>query len=125
MFGWVEAGEHLRFPLEPGEPVRISREGVGEDLQRDVAAELRVGGAIDLAHAAYADEGGHVIVPEAGADGQGHDLARRDPCREFFRTSTPQEERHAVVPLVARVVEDRTWVLRERECDRPGAGKRL
>ncbi len=26
----VEAGEDLRFPLEPGEPIRVSREGVGE-----------------------------------------------------------------------------------------------
>ena len=72
MFGWVEAGEDLRFPLEPGEAIRISGEGVRQDLQRDVAAQLRVGGAIDLAHAAFADEGGDVVVAEAGADGQGH-----------------------------------------------------
>ncbi len=32
MFGWVEAGEDLRFPLEPGEPIRVSGEGVGENL---------------------------------------------------------------------------------------------
>ena len=28
-------GEDLRLPLEPGEPIRIRREGVGEDLQGD------------------------------------------------------------------------------------------
>ena len=44
-------------------------EGVGEDLQRDIAAELRVGGAIDLAHAALADEGGDVVMAETGTDG--------------------------------------------------------
>ena len=38
--GMVEAGENLRFPREPGEPVRVPREGVGEDLQRDLAVEL-------------------------------------------------------------------------------------
>ena len=44
----VEAGEDLRLPLEPGEAIRISREGVGEDLQRDLAVQLRVGGLIHL-----------------------------------------------------------------------------
>ncbi len=63
----VEAGEDLRLPFEPGEAIWISREGVGEDLQRDLAVELRVGGLPDLAHPALAQEGGDVIVPEAGA----------------------------------------------------------
>ena len=34
----VEAGEDLRLPREPGEAIRVSREGVGEDLQRDLQA---------------------------------------------------------------------------------------
>ena len=33
----VERGEHLRFALEASEPVGIEGEGVGQDLQRDVA----------------------------------------------------------------------------------------
>ena len=36
------------------------------------AAELRVGGAIDLAHAALADEGGDVVMAEADTSLQGH-----------------------------------------------------
>ena len=68
----VEAGEDLRLPLEPGEPIRVSREGVGQDFQRDIAAQLRVGGAIDLSHPPFANEGGHVVGPEAGADGESH-----------------------------------------------------
>ena len=68
----VEAGQHLRFPLEPGEAIRVSRKGVGEDLQRDVAAQLRVGGAIHLSHGPFTNEGGHVTVPEPGADFEGH-----------------------------------------------------
>ena len=54
----IEAGEDLRLPRESGEAVRISREGVGQDLQRDLAVELGVGGLPDLAHAALAEEGG-------------------------------------------------------------------
>ena len=72
--GVVEAGEDLRLPRESGEAVRIAGEGVGEDLQRDLAAQLRVGGLPDLAHAAFTEEGGDVVVPEAGAGGQGHGL---------------------------------------------------
>ena len=41
-----------------------------------IPVELGVGGLIDLAHAALADEGGDVVVAEAGADGQGHGLFR-------------------------------------------------
>ncbi len=37
-----------------------------------LAAQLRVGGLPDLAHAALADEGGDVVVPEAGAGGEWH-----------------------------------------------------
>ena len=36
------------------------------------AAQLRVGGAIDLPHAALADEGSHVVMAEASSDGEGH-----------------------------------------------------
>ena len=68
----VEAGENLRLPLESREAIGVSREGVRKDLQGDIAAQLRVGGPIHLAHAPLADEGGHVVMAEAGADGQGH-----------------------------------------------------
>ena len=71
----VEAGEDLRFPLEPCEPIRVSSEGVREDLQGHLAAELRVGGLIDLPHPPLADEGGHVVVSEAVTDGQSHELS--------------------------------------------------
>ena len=33
---------------------------------------LGVGGLVDLAHAAFADEGGHVVMAESGADAEGH-----------------------------------------------------
>ena len=61
----VEAGEDLGLPREPGEPVRIAGEGVRQDLQRDLAVELRVGGLPDLAHAALAEQGDDVVVAEA------------------------------------------------------------
>ena len=43
-----------------------------EDLQRDLAVELGVGGLPDLAHPAFPEEGGDVVVAEAGADLERH-----------------------------------------------------
>ena len=54
---------------------------VGEDLQRDVAAQLRVGRLIDLPHAAFADEARDVVVAETGADVEGHQLILRVGAR--------------------------------------------
>jgi len=48
----IEAGEDLGFALEAGQSIRIGREGVGKDLQRDFAVEAGVGRAIRLPHAA-------------------------------------------------------------------------
>ena len=94
----VEAGEDLGLPREPGEPIWISREGVGEDLQGDLAIELRVGGLPDLAHPALAEEGGDVVVPEAGAGGQSHELfeSRNEP---FYAEAVHRLQRvHRIVP---------------------------
>jgi hypothetical protein len=66
--GVVDGGEHPGLALEAGEPRGVEREGGGQDLERDVAAELRVGGAVDLSHPARADRGGHAIVAERAAD---------------------------------------------------------
>ena len=70
--GVVEAGEDLRFPLEPGKAIRVLGEGVGEDLQRHLAVELGVSRLPDLAHATLAEQSGDVVMSDAGVDGQGH-----------------------------------------------------
>jgi hypothetical protein len=51
----IERGQHLRLALETCEAVGVERERVGDDLQRDVAIQLGIAGAIDLAHAAGAE----------------------------------------------------------------------
>ena len=45
----VERGQHLRFAPESRQPVRLGREGVGQDLQRHVAVESEIPRAIHLA----------------------------------------------------------------------------
>ena len=55
--GMIERRKHARFALEARQPIGIERNAARQDLQRDVAAELRVVRAIDLAHPADAEEG--------------------------------------------------------------------
>jgi hypothetical protein len=62
----------LRFPLEPREPVRVRREGVGEHLQGIVPLERRVMRAPDLAHPPLANQGGDFIRPDAAPGADGH-----------------------------------------------------
>jgi hypothetical protein len=44
MFGMVERGQDLSFTTEPGEPLRIACERVRQDLDRDLALQVRVDG---------------------------------------------------------------------------------
>ncbi len=56
-----------------------------KDLQGDLVVELRVGGLPDLPHAPLPEEGGHVVVPEAGAWTRGHDLLEPRIARFYTR----------------------------------------
>jgi len=47
--GMVERRQHARFALEAGASIGIADKGGRQDLDRDVAPEPRVAGAIDLA----------------------------------------------------------------------------
>jgi hypothetical protein len=60
----VEGGQHLGFTLEPRDALRIGRHGVVQDFHRDVAPELRVARAVDLAHPAGAGEGDDFVQAE-------------------------------------------------------------
>ena len=69
MFGWFSEARVLRFALEPREPIGVGGERLGQDLDRDVAIQLRVARAIDLAHAAGAEGRQDLVRAEAGAGG--------------------------------------------------------
>ena len=71
----IQRGQRLRFALEAREPLGIGDEQLGQDLDRDVAIELRVARAIHLAHAAGAERGEDLVGAEARAEGKGQPLA--------------------------------------------------
>jgi hypothetical protein len=64
----IERREHLRFTFEPRDTVGVSRKTFGQNLQRDIAVEVRVFRAIDLAHSSFAKLGEDAIWPECLAD---------------------------------------------------------
>ena len=67
--GMIERGQNLGFALEPREPLGIVREQIGQHLQRDVAAELRIPRAKHLAHPACADRADDFVQSKFGARG--------------------------------------------------------
>ncbi len=74
MLGWFSDASVCASRVKPREPIGISGEGVGQDLERDVAIELRVAGPIHLSHAAFADLRGDFVDAEARAGGEGQAL---------------------------------------------------
>ena len=70
----IERGQRLRFAREAGESIMIGGERVRQDLQGDVAIELRVASAIHLAHATGANGRDDLVRAESGSWGE-----RQDP----------------------------------------------
>ena len=69
----VQRGQQLGLALEACQPFGISGEGVGEDLDRDLAVEVRVESLPHDTHAAFADLFDEPVVEQllAGCDGHG------------------------------------------------------
>jgi hypothetical protein len=75
----VQRGERPGFAHEPRKAVRIAGEAIGQDLQRDIAIELRVAGSEHLPHPALADRRSDLVNAESrtGRQGQGPDYRAR------------------------------------------------
>ena len=84
----VEGRQHLRFTLEAGQPLGVVDEGVGEDLQRDIAVEFGVTGLVHFARAACADGGEDFVGAEGGAYLKSHCWERLS----IALTRSPQTE---------------------------------
>src|SRR5947208_2999887 len=64
--GVIQRRERLRFELESAEPIFVVRGVRREHLDRDGSFQDRIAGAVDLAHAATADERSDFICAELG-----------------------------------------------------------
>ena len=74
MFGWLSAASTCGFARESRQAIGVQGECVRQDLQRDVAIELGVAGAIDLAHSTFADLCEQLVGAEPAARGEGQTL---------------------------------------------------
>ena len=74
--GMVQRGQGLGLALEAGEAIGIVREGLGQDLDRDVAVQFRIARAKYLPHPAFADLGRDFVNAEAGAGSQGQSVTQ-------------------------------------------------
>ena len=68
----IQRGERLRFTLKSRDAFGIGDERLGQDLDRDLAIELRVARAIHLAHPACPERVANLIRAEPCASGQRH-----------------------------------------------------
>jgi hypothetical protein len=66
----------LGFPLESGNPLRVTREALRQHLDRNVPLQRAVARAIDFTHAARADGGEDFVRAEPNTGLEGHDRSR-------------------------------------------------
>ncbi len=81
--GMVQRRQHLRFALEPGQPVRVGGHRRRQHLDCDVALQLAIAGAVDLAHSARAEGRGNRVRPEDCAGRERHHasiISRQGPA---------------------------------------------
>ena len=84
----VERGQQLRLAREARSALRIGDEDVGQDLDRDVAIELRIASAIDLAHSAGPKRAEDLVRTEARAGGQRHAIPSSPWCNSIVAPRT-------------------------------------
>jgi hypothetical protein len=68
----IQRRERLCFALEPGNPIAVGGKHIREDFDRDVAVELRIPRAVDLAHSAGTERRDDLINTEPRAWCQRH-----------------------------------------------------
>ncbi len=65
IFVWFIAASACASRVKPRQPIGITGEGVGKDLQSHITIELRVVGPVYLSHPSFADLRGDFVDAEA------------------------------------------------------------
>ncbi len=68
----IQGGERLCLAREPRQAIVIAGKSLVQDLDRHIATQRGVAGAVDLAHAARPERGQDHVRTEAGTGGEGH-----------------------------------------------------
>jgi hypothetical protein len=104
----IQRGEQARLALEARDPLGMGREGLGEDLDRDIAPEPRIARAINLSHAAAAEQRVERVDADAAAlpvrvvvdqfRGDLHRGRREKPRRRWLLEERPDLALQGVIP---------------------------
>ena len=73
----IQAGDRLRLSLEPLPQRLVLRVPIGQHLQGDLATQLAIGRAKDLAHAADRQRAGIAVARRQDLSGQRHGRAKK------------------------------------------------
>ena len=68
----IERAEYFGFPLKALEPFRIGGDVRRKQFQRNLSLQLRIAGAVHLAHATRAKRGDDVIGAETSPQREWH-----------------------------------------------------
>ncbi len=91
----VEGRRRACFLLETVQPVTISGECGGQNLDRNAAVKARIPSPVHLAHPAGAEQLDNLVRSELRAGGEGHSarhyIPKEGPCRRcrLFRRASP------------------------------------
>jgi hypothetical protein len=100
----IERRRGACFHLKPMKPIGVGGKDRREDFDRDIAAEARIAGAVDLADAAGAAGGQDLIRAEMGAWGQGHSGRREYIGRKSLaETESVLPDAAGTIWLVGRI----------------------
>ena len=84
--GVIQRRKGLGFACEPGEPVGVAREEIGQHFDRDVAIQRRITRPVHFAHPAGPEGGKDLVRAESGTGGEGQTLAMDYTGRASART---------------------------------------
>src|SRR5262245_6823646 len=84
----IERSQELCLALEPREALGIERKAFRQDLDRDVAIQFRVTGAIDLAHSTRAERRDDLVRTDTGAAVQPQTSLAISTTSDSFRFSS-------------------------------------
>src|SRR5436190_5395028 len=88
----VERGQQSRLALKAGQSIAVAGELVRQDFNGYRAAQLRIAGTIDLAHAADAEQGRDLEHAQAGTHGKRHERFYLDPDKRFLARHPAKDE---------------------------------
>ena len=60
----IQRGQQPRLPLEPRATIGVSREDIRQNLDRHVAPQRRIARAVDVTHAARAEQRANLVRPK-------------------------------------------------------------